>query len=152
MSRSINILLKLLQLSDYILELICVTSWYSQILHIASGGNRNLSCFPSLQPCSIFLNPIWVGLFYLPAFVEIVQSSFPQPVWLVHFSDLLLNTEMSFGAAYSFPTINLTQRLSSQQDFIFTKSIARYNIFQWFSRYLPTCRELQIWGFRMQSG
>ena len=52
----------------------------------------------------------------------------------------------------------LSQRLILFNDYpanrilFFTKSIARYNIFQWFSRYLPTCRELQIWGFRMQSG
>ena len=33
----------------------------------------------------------------------------------------------------------------------FTKSIAKYNIFQWFCRHLPTCGELQICGLRIQS-
>ena len=56
---------------------------------------------------------------------------------------------MSFGAAYSFPLINLTQRPNRM--LCFTKSIAKYYIFQWFCRHLPTCGELQMCGLRIQS-
>ena len=55
---------------------------------------------------------------------------------------------LSESLAYSFPTNNLTQRLSSQHDFI---SHQVNNIFQRVCRHLPTSGELQFWGLRTQS-
>ena len=141
---------KLLQLTDIYIGIIIFLLGILKYYTLQMEGSV---IYQAPQASNLVLfSPIWLRWLILSSVLRrncsasFLATHVTRPFLI--FLYFLFHKEMSSGADYSFPTMNPTQRLSSQHDFI---SNQVNDIFQRVCRHLPTSGELQFWGLRTQS-